>query len=164
MTSYHNIKSMIKSRYLEIKGCGANREGGGGFQTGNTCARGRGGQISTADDLYDKLRKDLPNGTGTFQEGSVTVQITNTWDKPLLLVSAFKEGKEVGSVSIYASGGKVGIPFSISGSSLRVDKDHRRQGVATAMYNVVENVSGMKLTPEPIQTKEGALFTASRKK
>lgn len=40
MTSYTTIKSMIESRYLEIKNCGANSAGGGGFRVGNTCARG----------------------------------------------------------------------------------------------------------------------------
>lgn len=40
MTSYSTVKSMVESRYLELKNCGANSPGGGGFRSGNTCARG----------------------------------------------------------------------------------------------------------------------------
>lgn len=41
-----NFKSLsygISSRLEEIKACGANKPGGGGFAAGNTCARGGGG-------------------------------------------------------------------------------------------------------------------------
>lgn len=34
------LKSLIEERVVELKGCGANKPGGGGFAAGNTCARG----------------------------------------------------------------------------------------------------------------------------
>lgn len=43
---YGMLKSMIEERVEEIKACGANKPGGGGFAAGNTCARGGGGSSS----------------------------------------------------------------------------------------------------------------------
>lgn len=48
MVSYSELKSSIIFRYVEIKNCGANSPGGGGFRSGNTCARG-GGSFSIPD-------------------------------------------------------------------------------------------------------------------
>lgn len=41
--SFKSLSNSIASRYEELKACGANKPGGGGFSTGNTCARGGGG-------------------------------------------------------------------------------------------------------------------------
>ena len=67
MTSYSTIKEMISSRYLELKGCGANSPGGGGFRTGNTCARGGGStdkptkeSLEIADKYLDRQMWDQP--------------------------------------------------------------------------------------------------------
>lgn len=40
---YGMLKSLIEERVVELKACGANKPGGGGFSAGNTCARGGGG-------------------------------------------------------------------------------------------------------------------------
>lgn len=37
---FKSLSDGISSRYSEIKACGANKPGGGGFAAGNTCARG----------------------------------------------------------------------------------------------------------------------------
>lgn len=42
-TGYGLLKSLITERVEELKACGANKPGGGGFSAGNTCARGGGG-------------------------------------------------------------------------------------------------------------------------
>lgn len=41
----------------EIKACGANSAGGGGFRTGNTCARGGGGLTGSVAESVGKLNK-----------------------------------------------------------------------------------------------------------
>lgn len=57
MINFREISSQINSRYTELKGCGANKPGGGGFAAGNTCARG-GGKQSTllVDNNFDHDR------------------------------------------------------------------------------------------------------------
>lgn len=40
MVSYAGLKSSVVLRFSELKGCGANKPGGGGFSAGNTCAKG----------------------------------------------------------------------------------------------------------------------------
>lgn len=40
MDKYYQLHRAILLRRSELKGCGANSAGGGGFRTGNTCARG----------------------------------------------------------------------------------------------------------------------------
>jgi GNAT superfamily N-acetyltransferase len=48
---------------------------------------------------------------------------------------------------------------------LGVKKDYRRQGIATDLYNHIENDLGRKLKPSPVhQTEEGKAFWASRNK
>lgn len=42
---YGMLKSLIEERVEEIKACGANKPGGGGFAAGNTCARGGKGGV-----------------------------------------------------------------------------------------------------------------------
>lgn len=49
-TGYGLLKSLITERVEELKGCGANKPGGGGFSAGNTCARGGGSSSSTRDE------------------------------------------------------------------------------------------------------------------
>lgn len=41
-TGFGLLKSLITERAIELKACGANKPGGGGFSAGNTCARGGG--------------------------------------------------------------------------------------------------------------------------
>lgn len=56
MTSYSTVKSMVQARYLELKNCGANAAGGGGFRAGNTCARGgKSSNPANKDDLDGQL-------------------------------------------------------------------------------------------------------------
>lgn len=40
--SFKSLSEGISSRRDEIKGCGANKPGGGGFVSGNSCAGGKG--------------------------------------------------------------------------------------------------------------------------
>lgn len=70
---YGLLKSLITERVAELKGCGANKPGGGGFSAGNTCARGGGsfhkGDMVTISNAkqYDALSKtDKVNGTVDF--------------------------------------------------------------------------------------------------
>ena len=49
MVSFRELSVRIYSRHLELKGCGANKEGGGGFTAGNSCARG--GSFVTTDQV-----------------------------------------------------------------------------------------------------------------
>lgn len=44
--SFQSLHDGIWFRYSEIKACGANKPGGGGFTAGNTCARGGGSKSS----------------------------------------------------------------------------------------------------------------------
>lgn len=72
--NFKSLSEEISSRYVEIKSCGANKPGGGGFTAGNTCARGG----HTVTDIYGK-------------EHSVTDWPAN-W------------GKEAGTYTAYRSG------------------------------------------------------------
>lgn len=48
---------------------------------------------------------------------------------------------------------------------LSINKDHRRKGLATSLYNHIEKELGHKLEPSPTwQTPEGRAFWASRNK
>lgn len=63
MTSFQTVKSMVESRYLELKNCGANSPGGGGFSAGNTCARGGGSSGFNVEEIpateFQNVRKEL---------------------------------------------------------------------------------------------------------
>lgn len=67
---YGLLKSAIEERVVEIKACGANKPGGGGFSTGNTCARGGGKSgVGSADNpgIADKIMTEQ----GFKRQGSV---------------------------------------------------------------------------------------------
>lgn len=67
-----------------------------------------------------------------------------------------KDGKEVGEARLSHTGKYV--------VDLSVDKNHRRKGLATALYKHIENHLGYNLTPSPThQTPDGKAFWASRK-
>lgn len=87
---YGLLKSLITERRDELKACGANKPGGGGFSAGNTCARGgKGGEIKKGDRVAltehpfmnpetSKLAKAASGVvTGVDPAGNVTVK----WDK-----------------------------------------------------------------------------------
>lgn len=58
--SFRQLRSEISTRYLEIKGCGANAPGGGGFQTGNTCGKvGGGSSIGTLDAALSAYKPEI---------------------------------------------------------------------------------------------------------
>lgn len=89
-------------------------------------------------------------------------QFENFYDVDWLLYGMKKE-EIVAYVQIFTSGGKQGISKVYYGSGLFVDKDYRRQGIATAMYNEFEKQKSIKLVPEAIQSPEGEEFWKSRK-
>lgn len=73
MLNFNTLKSRIESRYSELKGCGANKPGGGGFSAGNTCARGGGsvvlpvsGVSSTKWESETKGRISLNTNSGVW--------------------------------------------------------------------------------------------------
>lgn len=93
---YGMLKSLIEERFEELKGCGANKPGGGGFAAGNTCAHGgKGGGVLGVTSLGeplevgDKIRLknhlsvELPKGKngvidGAGPNGTISVKFSNT--------------------------------------------------------------------------------------
>lgn len=74
--NFKSLSDNISSRYEELKACGANKPGGGGFSAGNTCARG-GGKGAGAKTAYqsaaDKAKKagdSAHNPSGSLLERS----------------------------------------------------------------------------------------------
>lgn len=74
MTSFQTVKSMVESRYLELKNCGANSPGGGGFRAGNTCARG-GKSSSNAADKDVGVHNASPEETGLTYISELTDKV-----------------------------------------------------------------------------------------
>jgi len=84
-----------------------------------------------------KIRKDPPRG----------------W-----IVEAFADGNVIGSSKIRKDG------FSGFGSSLEVVPEWQRRGVATAMYDAVEEQLGFQLRPRFVHSEEGSAFWKNRQK
>lgn len=76
----------------EIKACGANKPGGGGFSAGNTCARGGkgGGSLKKGDRvtltehpfMNNETSKLAKGATGTITKVDSAGNATVRWDKP----------------------------------------------------------------------------------
>lgn len=91
---YGMLKSMIEERVEELKACGANKPGGGGFAAGNTCARGGKSVLGVTSlgeplEIGDKIRLknhlsvELPKGKngvidGAGPNGAISVKFSNT--------------------------------------------------------------------------------------
>src|ERR1035437_9166079 len=73
-------------------------------------------------------------------------------------VKAHKNGTLVGSANIQPNpkGGHYG-------TSLHVDSNNRRKGIATGMYNYVEKTLKTKMQPRFIDSEEGDAFWKNRK-
>lgn len=48
--------------------------------------------------------------------------------------------------------------------SIEIDEDFRRKGLATFLYNYIENDLNIKLQPDKVQTQDGKVFWKSRLK
>lgn len=71
MVSYAELSNQIHARYFEIKACGANKPGGGGFTSGNTCARGGSSPTLMHGTTYESAQKILEEGFNPGELGSV---------------------------------------------------------------------------------------------
>lgn len=67
---YGMLKSLIAERVEELKGCGANKPGGGGFTAGNSCAGGKKTGYQSASDKAKDLGDAAHNTSGTLLERS----------------------------------------------------------------------------------------------
>lgn len=69
---YGLLKSAIEERVVEIKACGANKPGGGGFSAGNTCARG-GGSSGTSETRYQTDLQGIRRRVAKGEQDGITV-------------------------------------------------------------------------------------------
>jgi GNAT superfamily N-acetyltransferase len=67
----------------------------------------------------------------------------------------------VGSVQVRYSGSEEARNYN--GTSLEVDEEHRRNGIATRMYKYVEGNIGKPLRPEFHQDPDGKAFWRTHK-
>lgn len=89
---YGMLKSLIEERVVEIKGCGANKPGGGGFSAGNTCGRSgkagvalkKGDRVTLTEHPFmnNETAKLAKNATGTITKIDSAGNVTVKWDKP----------------------------------------------------------------------------------
>tara|TARA_R110000868_G_scaffold72223_4_gene210791 strand:- start:1930 stop:11712 length:9783 start_codon:yes stop_codon:yes gene_type:complete len=56
-----------------------------------------------------------------------------------------------------------GDPSKILSTGVNVDKQYRRKGIASAMYDYAEEMTGMPVVPSKTQTPDAVAFTAGRK-
>lgn len=71
-------------------------------------------------------------------------------------VSAHKDGVLVGQAELFEKNGSLVPRYT------QVDKNHRRKGLADAMYNHAEGVFGKKVVPSPEQTKDAKALWSKR--
>lgn len=64
--------------------------------------------------------------------------------------------RQVGEAQFVRRGG------DIVGHQVNVEPAHQRRGLATAMYDLVEYLTGQRVRPDSVQTDAGAAFTESR--
>jgi GNAT superfamily N-acetyltransferase len=79
----------------------------------------------------------------------------STRDYPVFEVFAVIDGKQVGRLT-----------FDVGSNHVRgveVDADYRRQGIATALYDYVENELGYHITPSKYLEPDGQKFWAARR-
>lgn len=89
----------IDDRTLEIKACGANKPGGGGFSAGNTCARGGKGGGWTGDPKDNPAKSDVSDAVA--HNVSITIYDAgrgSTVDKHFESYDTISRGKGAGSL------------------------------------------------------------------
>jgi 8-oxo-dGTP diphosphatase len=111
-----------------------------------------------------KLKKsdDLEKGKqGDWEREGYTLHHTGfTDDKDRTVAAHAPDGSRVGEALIdwHPDGNHIFASF------VRVDKDHRRKGLATAMYRLAEELTGAKMIPSseiPREQKEGVVGSLS---
>lgn len=70
----------ILEETAELKGCGANQPGGGGFRSGNTCGRGGGGGGKTGSATHGMLQL-LGDSGGSASAGTISSHFPFAFDK-----------------------------------------------------------------------------------
>jgi GNAT superfamily N-acetyltransferase len=133
--AYDTRNVVAASRYLLAKtksACGANAQGGGGFQPGNTCASG-----DSDSGGVSEMKTKLKNGT----EATVkTTQSSDDDDQTEYDVEIEIDGKRAGRGSlILVKDGDEG--YEKANFHPSVESDFRRQGIATEMYLFANGVA-----------------------
>lgn len=71
--------------------------------------------------------------------------------------NVYHQGRKIASAKLSGQGHYV--------SDIKVQKEYRRKGISSKLYDFIENHSGKKLTPSPMyQTSDGKSFWKSRNK
>lgn len=111
--------------------------------------------MSKLDDLYRKALKEATRDEGYSIEHQ---EFTNERGTTYTVVRAYSaENDHVGTLEARHSkdGALVG--------HVNVSPGHRRKGLASAMYQVAERLTGKKFRPNPVQTPMGERLWAGRK-
>lgn len=97
---FTSLREDISSRYSELKACGANKPGGGGFSTGNTCARGGKGGKSGKEVYGTEAKKgDEVRVISGSRKGAVGVLTTGGFARESYEVK-FKDSKFPERISV----------------------------------------------------------------
>jgi GNAT superfamily N-acetyltransferase len=108
-----------------------------------------------SEDL-DKTVLD-PDAGYTFAHESFPGDENAEWmgHRPSTIVTAHHGGRQIGRASVYHSPGGL-----MTAEVVRVEPEHRRRGVASAMYAHAEKVTGRKMVPSSNRTPEGEALWA----
>jgi GNAT superfamily N-acetyltransferase len=93
--------------------------------------------------------------------GKYDLRINDKCSEGTFTVSAYLGRKLVAWANIVESDGFL-KPYEMGGEALFVDPEHRRQGIATAMYDLAEATCGKQMRPSTEQSEDGRMFWKKR--
>ena len=114
---------------------------------------------STYEEILEKKENLEKGAKGNWEKEGYTLHHTHMPNNMHWIEAKDKHGNHVGAAELH--------PFENEGrlhpGQVYVEEPHQRKGIASAMYKLAENKTGLRVTPSHKQTESGKVFSQNRK-